>query len=87
VHGPPDNIVVGQHEDAQYEGDDGQVLEGIFCKQWPGIKLKEFAHHPVSIGAYPEYDGHIMAYLTHELPGADGNDNSDNEGRKDHRNA
>ena len=58
----------------------------IFRKEGPAVEFKEFADHPVGIGAYPEYDGHIVANLTHELPGADRDHDRNKECGKDHGN-
>lgn len=48
------------------------------------IKMKKFAYHPIGIGGYPKYNSNIMAHLTYILPRTKGDDNGNDQRRKDH---
>ena len=84
--GFPDNIVKGQEYHTQYKRDQGQVFKSIFPKNRLGIKMQEFADHPVTIGCDPDSNGQVMTKLTHILAGSPGNNDCNGQGRKDHGN-
>ena len=46
--------------------------------------MKKFADHPVTVSCNPNCNGNIVAKLTHVLPGAPADNNSNDKGRKNH---
>jgi hypothetical protein len=83
----PVQVVEAQYENTQSEGDQGQVFVSKIARKVLSIKPKEFAKHPIRVGADPDGYGKVMGQFRHVLPCSPGDDNGNDECGKDHGDA
>lgn len=76
-------VVVGQEDEAQREGDDGGLAEAVGSPQVliPSVELPD---HPGAVGRDPEGDGDVVQQFGEDLARPPGDEEGHRHGRNDH---